>query len=571
MHDPKDSAANATGGTTASTRNADGHASIERLRALRSAWGVLAPSGLADENQSINQTGRELSNGLVELLDGEPSSEDRAKIAALDARLDELEREMRDVALKVPVSQLRSTLPEQVAIDRRGVLDLLDLVLGAETAGLDGTRARIPTLDYLITLLCTGGDPNAPLQDPVTLTPRLHGLCALSAVQLDPRLSEIEDEFHAAADMLAAEIHEEFERRTLRRRKMELGTGFFAPTMLRAIVSYNTSLQRGLDNEEMTSQDWGRFASREAPCEATSVFESTALPKLVEALRRRIDGDAPTPNPLDRVAWCLDLSYLTGPEQEALLSASTGRREDLKGTTILVGLLYRSSVVLDEEFPEIGISPKQLSSTWIREIDEALQQDMNQRIAGDGYGEACVLSDLRGKFLTKAKVGARSVRRPVHAPTAAQREAEKQARQFATEALESLKVKKAPRGLRQFPWGRIAQAGAGGLLALFALALVSTVLWDEGRIDRAELVQMSPFLSAGTRSDAGTGRAFAGTLDEAWSELGAAEQAIAADRLVRALRHRGVRQIMIYDDDRQLRIQAFGSQPARVIPARVAR
>ena len=66
---------------------------------------------------------------------------------------------MREVALKVAVAQLRSTLPVRLAVDRRGVLDLLDLILGAEVAALPGTQQRIPVIDYLITLLTTGGDP----------------------------------------------------------------------------------------------------------------------------------------------------------------------------------------------------------------------------------------------------------------------------------------------------------------------------------------------------------------------------------------------------------------------------
>ena len=140
------------------------------------------------------------------------------------------------------------------------------------------------------------------------------------------------------------------------------------------------------------------------------------------------------------------------------------------------------------------------------------------------------------------------------------------ATQLANQALESLRSDGAPPRLRDWPWKRIARAGAVGLLALVTLALVNTVLWDEGRVARAELGQLSPYLSDGKRSGEGTGPAFVGTLDDRWSELAAAEQAKAAERLVQALRKRGVRAIMIYDDDQRLRIQALGSQPPRVIP-----
>ena len=192
----------------------------ERLQALRSAWGVLAPSEpFAD--RSIVETGRALSQALTELAQGAPANQEAA-IAAFDSRLEELEREMRDIALEVPVAQLRATLPEQLTTDRRGVLDLLDLILGAEIRGLEGTRARIPTLDYVITLLCTGGDPHAPFQDPVALTHRLHRLCEHAAIESDPGLAEIEADFNAAAERHGADLRNEVELRAMRRRKMEL-------------------------------------------------------------------------------------------------------------------------------------------------------------------------------------------------------------------------------------------------------------------------------------------------------------------------------------------------------------
>jgi hypothetical protein len=43
------------------------------------------------------------------------------------------------------------------------------------------------------------------------------------------------------------------------------------------------------------------------------------------------------------------------------------------------------------------------------------------------------------------------------------------------------------------------------------------------------------------------------------------QQEEAAEALVRSLRERGVREIMVYDDHHRLRIQALGSQPARVV------
>ena len=540
---------------------------FERFRALRSAWGVLAPSGLSGDKRAVVETGRALSNVLTELAQRPPSTGDDAAIAALDARLEEFEREMRDVALDVPVTQLRATLPERLTADRRGVLDLLDLILGAEIRGLEGTRARIPTLDYLITLLCTGADPSAPLQDPVTLTHRLHQLCERSTGDYDPHLPELEAEFYAAAELHEADLRDEIEKRTLRRRKMELEKNYFAPRVLRAIVTYNAAMMRRIDEDVLSSQDWGSLPTTDTPAAGVSLFERPVLAKLAAALRRRTAGDPPAHDPVDRIAWCLDLTDLTRAEREALLSESTGHREGLEGTTILFGLLCRSAVVLEEEFPAIGIAPSELTGAWSQELAELLQLEVNRRIASD-YSGASALTDLKSRFLTHAGSGRSRVRRVQPSMQIREDSSERPGEsttQLTKSALQSLRKEAVTPGWREFPWARIARAGAAGMLVLVALVLIDMIVWGKGRVGRAELAQMSPYLAQGKRSDNGTGTAFAGTLGVDWFELAPAKQAEAAEALVRSLRERGVREIMVYDDQHRLRIQALGSQPARVV------
>jgi hypothetical protein len=568
LNDASDSAENPNPGASAATREAELHPRFERLRAQRSAWGVLAPSGLSDQKQAIAEVGRALSEDLMAFLDAAPSGEDRPSLASLDARLEALECEMRDVAIEVPVAQLRSTLPEQLAVGRRGVLDLLDLILGAETAGQGDVAARIPVLDYLITLLCTGGDPEAPLQDPVNLTPRLHSVCERSDFDLDPRLPELEAEFYSAAARQRGEGRDEVELQTLHRRKVEIGPAFFAPRVLRAIVSYNVALLRRVDEEVPSSQDWRIPATPEAPEAGVSVFETSVLPKLSEALRRRAAGEAPAPDPLDRVAWCLDLAGLLAPEREALLSESTGQRHGLIGTSILVGLLCRAAVVLDEELPAIGISASLLSGAWVDELDAIFQQKANRRIAEHDYDGACVLTGLKSKYLAPAMADRQPDRgrradseSPVYDPASTR----SQAQQVASEALRSASAGEARLRLRDWPWDGIARAGVAGALAVAALAWVNFVYLDATRVPREELQEISVFLSSGKRNEAGTGPDFVGRLIGEWSELGDEEQTTAADGLVGALRDRGVRQVMVYDGDHRLRIQALGDQAARVL------
>jgi hypothetical protein len=538
---------------------------------------VLAPSGFSAEEKDIAETGRALSDELTKLAGQDPSERNADAIREIDTRLDAFEREMRAIALKVPVAQLRSTLPARVAPDRRGVLDLLDLILGAEIEGLGGSEGRIAAIDYLITLLCTAGSGTdaGAIQDPVTLTPRLYGLCERSDADCDPLLAEIEAEFLTAADTCETDAHEEIALRTMRRRKTELGPRFFAPRVLRAIVTYNATLMQRIDREVLDSLDWeSPPLASEKPGARASVFETEALPRLAEALRRRAAGEAPEFCALDRVAWCLDLAYPGESERASLLSESVGLRANVKGTTILVGLLCRSAVVLEEELPEIGLSPSRLSGEWVQELDEALKQEINRRIAGDDYKEACLLTELKSKFLytPMTEVHRKSRGRGVPRPAASSlEEVGKAARQIAGEALESERTRANSRrrgSWRAWPWPRIARVGATACGVLLALA-VAVALFSNRDLERFgsdELDRLSPYLSRGARSGEGKGPAFVGTIDEDWFALEATERAEVARDLVRALRAQGVREIMIFDDERRLRIQALGAQPARVLP-----
>lgn len=571
-----------TGEAWLARRDHELRARFERLRALNSAWGVLAPFGLQDDWRHVVETGRAVSGRLAELAAQPFERRDHMALAKLDALLDTIESEMLGLAFEVPVAELRSTLPPRLASERRGVLDLLDLMLAAEEAEQPGLAGRISALDYLITLLCTGGSRvgEEASQDPVGLTPRLHALCERADADDDPRLADVEAEFREAADVAEEDARDEIRLRRLRRRKRELGPSFFAPRVLRAIVAYNSALSRCIDRGVWDSRDWGSLPGAGTASQGSaSVFETEALPRLAEALRRRADGAPPTTSAVDRVAWCLDIASLEPTERAALLSPSAGRAGDLEGTTVLVGLLSASAVVLEGELPGIGISPESLADGWVRELDEVLRREVNQRIASDAYQDACALSELRTRFLYSLRSESR--REPRRAPPGPTRprfeQVARDARDLAGEALVGEtgpdRVGGAPPWIASRSWSRALLAKRAATAAVAALALLGL-----GRIllpgddlegwSRAELERVSPFLSDGARNEHGRGPAFVGTLDDAWLRLAPPQQEHAARELVSALRGRGVQQVMVYDDERRLRIQALGVQPVRVLPAR---
>jgi len=574
---------------------------VEHLSALRSAWGVLAPSGLSAEKTDIADTGRTLNDDLIALIGHDATHPDLAANALLEARLDSLESEMRTIAFKVPVAQLRTTLPECVSHNRRGVLDLLDLMLGAELLGLDGTRTRIPPIDYVITLLCSASS-DQPLHDPVQLTPRLHELCERTGGDYDPRLPEIETEFFHAADMYQADARGEQQLRALQTRKAELGSGYFSPQVLRAIVTYNAALLHRIDEEVLDSLDWGSLPPvADEPRRAVSVFETPALPQIAQALRRRTAGGAPELSAVDRIAWCLDLEYPTQRERRSLLTESVDAPDDLTGTVILVGLLCRASVVLEDEFPAIGITAAELFDRWVPELSEALQQKVNQEISGDDYREACMLSELKTRFLYASMSELRRKNRtpaPGPDPTGAAatigtaRKAEATGAAARTRATGKAEATGAAAGAaksiiqealidaravalrdRRPAWKdwrvrRPAAIGAALAGALLVFGVGPAFLWggDHERFNRDQLDQVSPYLSRGARSKNGQGPAFVGGIRDSWAALPALDRTLLAADLVGTLRESGVRDVMIYDDDGLLRIQALGEQPPRLLP-----
>jgi len=100
---------------------------LDRLRALRSAWGVLAPSGLSTEGEQIAETGRQLTAEFATIMKSS-SDPSPAALADVDAKLGRFESSIRSFASALPIPQLRSTLPAYRASNRRGLLDLLDVL-----------------------------------------------------------------------------------------------------------------------------------------------------------------------------------------------------------------------------------------------------------------------------------------------------------------------------------------------------------------------------------------------------------------------------------------------------------
>jgi hypothetical protein len=107
-------------------------------------------------------------------------------------------------------------------------------------------------------------------------------------------------------------------------------------------------------------------------------------------------------------------------------------------------------------------------------------------------------------------------------------------------------------------------AAAPATVAVVAFVLLSP---DDGlqRMESGELALVSPYLDTGERSLEGSGRTFVGTVHRDWGLLEQDIQQVLAEEIVEALRAKGVREVMIYDGDDALRIQALGTSAVKLL------
>jgi hypothetical protein len=276
------------------------------------------------------------------------------------------------------------------------------------------------------------------------------------------------------------------------------------------------------------------------------------------------------------MAWALDFEYLEDYEAEALCSEKLATIEDPLGTAILIGLLNRSIVVLSVELQQAGLSPDEIADDWVDEIATVFQEEINRYISEDAYKVACALSELKNKFLlapfaeqlriqksSKKPFATRHLPRSVAPPPSEKAESARNlVQEILNQDLDARSTRNGSNSWQQIPWARIGKLTSVATLLLVAgLLLLPRGNPDLDQMSNEQLTIVSSYLVGGERDGMGTGPSFVGVVDQRWLSLPLDQQVSNAKQIVSQLRAQGIQQIMIYDGNRQIRVQAIGSQP----------
>jgi hypothetical protein len=413
-------------------------ARLLRLELLRGAARAVTPSIPGQPGTppfAGVELGETLGRLMERLVDAEVEGLDPAQalaakravaqeLAAVDAELMVRGEELRELTDEIPLVQLRASLPTVARRRRFDVVSLLDLLIQDQTRIFE----RLVPFDYLITMLATEEHDGKRwvANDPVSLTPRLRFLCERAQSMYGEETVGIEQEFFAAAAPYGSHGDLNGLIARMRRRKNGLGHLTFVPGVLRAVVTYNVAISNLIEEEMLLAkldsdheiQGWEEFAEREfgfadesegsadwagSPdadaANAGSVFESPGVDAVVKAMTAGGDSASQGASAAERVVARMDVTQLDVEARAKVSPIGEGHEERVVGLSIAVGLMIRSALESSLDLRELGIDPDRLQEDWARELDEALDELVSQKVAANESEQACALSDIKTRFL----------------------------------------------------------------------------------------------------------------------------------------------------------------------------
>jgi hypothetical protein len=590
---------------------------LHRFASLRSAERALAPSIAQLRDDAWQKRGQKLRQRLegltrawtaldaAEMPDAEEIEAVRSGFEEAGAEMAAKGDELRRFTDEVQAVQLRSTLPLIAQNYRKEVGALLDLLID----DLQGLEQRRATVEYIVTLLATSDDSGTRKisHDPVQLTPAMQSLCGrieadCGAISQDYELAFFEAaNLDSSADALA-------HVRELREKKEELGLLCFLPGVLRSIVTYNTRMANHMSDavsssreDDLAFEDFAGEAEapmdrpsdeseldfvdpelKAEPSKIRSIHDSNGVKQIAEALQRRLRGVPIGSCASERIALSVDLAILNDDELE-ILGRAENDADPVLASVLLVGLLSGVFPAIEEMLLELGITRGQVHEDWAQQLDQEIQERTSAFLADNEYKSACRLTEFKTKHLYASLSTLARERRDRDGlqPRGTSDETDTAKVDMVAAARAAQAEMRGTQGRDWVDPGGMVELGEGSgrklrvafaavasvcLLAVVSLNLINAEKPDTAKLRPRQLSDISPYLKNAYRNGNGSGALIIGTVDPEWHSLSNERQIEAAQVMSTHLSEEKVREAMVYDAKRQLKIHIVSGKIRRPIP-----
>ncbi|MEE9278869.1 MAG: hypothetical protein V3V67_01715 [Myxococcota bacterium] len=556
---------------------------VGSFAALRGAQRALEPSSFAPGAlpeaerwrailERLSALSKSLTRGADDAAAGE--LELRPELAEIDDQLAELKNELLAALEGIPLSQLRATLPTTFLEYSDEVIALLDLCVDTES----GRAGRVRITEYLVTMIaseqCAG--VRRMVRDPVHISAAVnrYANALADAVPPDTDLARAAQDVDDAARRLQEASNVSPVLAEVRALKEQLGEAIFTPPMLRAVVGYNLAVWNRHEDllDQTRTDDWiadsELILSIEIELEdepelgipARAVIEPSetereraesqreGLERIEAAIAGRLRGEPLESELLSEILAGLELSER---EQRAFADPSTPGVDALFRSMVATGIAIRSLSTTGPRLAELDLRPAVLQADWVRALNERVRHMTKQLIANGGYAEAREVSATKHRFLyaSLAELIRNATRK------AGARDA------FIEGAGEAIQRAAKDGGSWRpsiiFLDTRAKRVSAAAILFLVLLASVGLrfQLVKPRPIDlfnEERLADLSGHIDSGYRKQ-GFGRLFVGTVSPSWKNLSAEEQRAEGGEIARRLHYQGIREVMLYDQNRRIR------------------
>ncbi len=552
-----------------------------RFMALRGAQRALKPSVRSPDppgGEAVLQVRDHLKVlGERVLLEADTLSNLSVELAAIDDLLVVMANELLQALESIAIPQLRATLPDTLERYPDEVAALLDLCIGTEHRRSD----RVRTSEYLVTLLaserCEG--VRHLVADPTQLSNELRDYCATQEAALPPESDPavIAAQFEAAGERAEQTADPSSVVAELARLKQSLGESIFAPPILRAVVEYNIAIYNRTEDllDESRTDDWLEdselLLSMDAPVRdpaaeqdddktdltAPTLPGEKGLARLEAAIGLVARGERLAD---DLAAEVIDDLELDEAERKVFAVGDESEFATLLRRMIAVGTAYRAlsrgSLAAELDFSPALLQPE------VQRLNEKMRRQTKKLIAEGKYDLAKVVSGVKQKFLqgtllemTRTAIGQRAAEA---GPLAA--------REKRVEGADEVVAKeKAKRQVKRKRRVKQAKRSAAGVLFIVTVALLGWRLsivqpqpfeiWTPER-----LVVVSDYIVSGYRGKSGVSQTFFGTVDGRFRKLPIDEQREEGAEMYGRLKREGVREILLYDENRQMRLHLAGDE-----------